>query len=468
MPFNWRSPKCPSVFSWEDLKKIPTPSECGRIIHLKHAPTTANALKQLKSVMAESKLEQIILIGCFSETEDMREVLEALRKNKLSKKLHLNLHWNVYDDNCISILTDLLYSGIVRSLEFPDNMDAVNAERLLEVIHKVEDLEMKKLNLNGAVLNKHSLKYIEEILKIRKVKEYFNMSNCMRTKEASLTEENYKTLKKAAGQGNRWYKKNLQIEWFSYVGDIDVKHFSKFTLMFNNTTEHLFNSETMTKFSSIQEVVRLNANMAWQLLKPGSKRSRNQIKTNSASTAEKRQKINLESSVDALVDMIETQFEVGANPPENKADKEIDGVAENNSPHNRWFESHPSTSSEIQQMPPQAEVPQTTDQQLNRVPDTPRQIVYNIQNFNAKNVNTGQVSDGGAMNVGDSSQLTLTPRSSVSSSGGINVGNHSQGTITPRSSVSDYRASENHPVNELRSPEGDDNNRPSTSRTIPR
>nr|XP_039264578.1 uncharacterized protein LOC120340399 [Styela clava] len=424
MPFLKRS-KVQNVFSWEELMTIFIPSQCGRIIHLQHAPPP-NGLEKLKSVISESKLEQIILIGCFSMAKDTSEVLEVLRRNKVSKKIHLNLHWNKYDDECILVLIELMYSGIVRSLVFPDDMDAVNAERLLEVINKTEDLELQTLNLSGAVLNEHSLEYIAEILRKRKIEKHFNMSNCKRTEEASLTEENYKTLKKAAEKGNKWYKRNLQIEWFSFVGDIDVTKCSHFELMFKNTIEHLFNSETRTKTSFTQEVVKLNVGMAWQLVKPGSKRSRNRrAETESTATAEKRQKTNLE--VDEITDMFETRIGVGANPLENKADKEIDGVAENNPPHPRCFERPPNTSSGTQPTPSQEAIPQTAENHLNRFSESQRSVVY-IQNFNANNVNTGHVCGGGGINVGDS------PR----------------GQTAPRTSVSDGRTSENESRHEIR------------------
>ncbi|XP_077976424.1 uncharacterized protein LOC120340399 isoform X2 [Styela clava] len=378
MPFLKRS-KVQNVFSWEELMTIFIPSQCGRIIHLQHAPPP-NGLEKLKSVISESKLEQIILIGCFSMAKDTSEVLEVLRRNKVSK------------------------------------------------------LELQTLNLSGAVLNEHLLEYIAEILRKRKIEKHFNMSNCKRTEEASLTEENYKTLKKAAEKGNKWYKRNLQIEWFSFVGDIDVTKCSHFELMFKNTIEHLFNSDTRTKTSFTQEVVKLNVGMAWQLVKPGSKRSRNRrAETESTATAEKRQKTNLE--VDEITDMFETRIGVGANPLENKADKEIDGVAENNPPHPRCFEHPPNTSSGTQLTPSQEAIPQTAENHLNRFSESQRSVVY-IQNFNANNVNTGHVSGGGGINVGDS------PR----------------GQTAPRTSVSDGRASENESRHEIRSPQSDTDN----------
>ncbi|XP_077976276.1 uncharacterized protein LOC144432098 isoform X2 [Styela clava] len=280
--FSFRKPTCPNVYDWESLQKIPYPQECGRLICLKCIPPP-NGIEKLKSVLAEAKLASVILQRCFPKADQMLEILQAILKNK--------------------------------NLKF----------------------QMSVLNLNGALLNEHSLKYIEEILLKRIISDKLIMTNCKRTCDAFLTSENYELLKKAAENGQRWYRPNLKIEWFPYVGQICEIEYRGFDLLFNSTREYFFNRETGKKDSVVRQVLKWKNEMPWQVRKLGSKHRRTSIQDENNETVGKRQKTAIESSVDEITDRFNLEVDVGRNLATNKIDGATGNVA-------RYFDSNLSSS----------------------------------------------------------------------------------------------------------------------------
>ncbi|XP_077976275.1 uncharacterized protein LOC144432098 isoform X1 [Styela clava] len=335
--FSFRKPTCPNVYDWESLQKIPYPQECGRLICLKCIPPP-NGIEKLKSVLAEAKLASVILQRCFPKADQMLEILQAILKNKNLKKIALDLRLNEYNDECVNIVAHLIKREVVRSFECPDNMDAVNTETLLlEAITTIDKFQMSVLNLNGALLNEHSLKYIEEILLKRIISDKLIMTNCKRTCDAFLTSENYELLKKAAENGQRWYRPNLKIEWFPYVGQICEIEYRGFDLLFNSTREYFFNRETGKKDSVVRQVLKWKNEMPWQVRKLGSKHRRTSIQDENNETVGKRQKTAIESSVDEITDRFNLEVDVGRNLATNKIDGATGNVA-------RYFDSNLSSS----------------------------------------------------------------------------------------------------------------------------
>ncbi|XP_077976263.1 uncharacterized protein LOC144432085 [Styela clava] len=223
--YGWREYQAPgpdreNIVRWAFLPQV-TKETCGTSLHLEGRQP--EYYRSLRRAIHSFLFEKIILRLCFDDHMDTLGILQVIQSNKRLHKIHLDLRGNRYNETCIDILVDLVARGIVNSLVLFSITEEENVEKLLMGIMRSEKT-VKTLDLAGSVLNDHSLQHLQAILSRGNVSKYLNLSHCKGIYDSSLTSKDRDELIEAEKRSRSYisWKSNLQIDWFTWVGHIDV------------------------------------------------------------------------------------------------------------------------------------------------------------------------------------------------------------------------------------------------------